>query len=585
MYVLLAAVVALVSILIPSANARAEATGEPPLLTLLTEDFSPMQQQWQPVTGTWSVGSGTYRANSAGPTDISTITTYPGISPDAPPSTELTSANYIVRARVRNSGTTDDQLVGFVYGFQDAQNYYEVVLSGIGSVTVRTIKNGVVVKEVPRLTFRFPTNTWVDLEIHWNSGVASMTVNGNTGFQGLQQPEFTHGQVGLVAHGAVGRFDKVSIQLPAGDQGFLELFEDQPFQTFTPQSGQWAVAGGTYNNSAVQQTSVTLAPVNHIGVQQGQTREFTFRADMLNPYAGSGNLVGIVFNYIGSAYHEVVFSPTGVAKINRFENGKLTTLATASYKGARNTPFSVTLELSPLDAAVSVDGVRIFDGFDNPEQIFEGRVGLITHWAPGHFDNIAFDHGIFRPCSFTFDNPPQAGSIVSGTWNTTGGTLNDTSAGSTDIVQFDGCGNSVGDDAGANFLLRARVLNQYGASGNLAGLVFDYQNPPSLYAGDYYEVTFSPTGVVQLNKFTEGVRYPIATGTHSVPANTWFNVEVKREEGSTSVSVNGTQVIQSALTGQLRSATVGVITHWAKARFDNVQVIDFPVRAPFGPLP
>jgi len=84
MYVLLAAVLALVSILIPTANSWAEATGEPPLLTLLTEDFSPMQQQWQPVAGAWSVGGGTYGVNSGGPADISTITSYPGISPVDP---------------------------------------------------------------------------------------------------------------------------------------------------------------------------------------------------------------------------------------------------------------------------------------------------------------------------------------------------------------------------------------------------------------------------------------------------------------------------------------------------------------------
>src|SRR4030095_10397233 len=121
-----------------------------------------------------------------------------------------------------------------------------------------------------------------------------------------QQPEFTRGQVGLVTHSAVGRFDKVQLTIPFGDQEFFETF-DPPSVTFTPQSGQWSASNGAYR-SGVQQTSVSLAPIHtSLNHSVGDTFEYTFSAQLFNGYTNSGNLVGIVFNYSSSGtYTELV---------------------------------------------------------------------------------------------------------------------------------------------------------------------------------------------------------------------------------------------------------------------------------------
>ena len=74
-----------------------------------------------------------------------------------------------------------------------------------------------------------------------------------------------------------------------------------------------------------------------------------------------------------------MFSPTGVARINRVENGVVQTLATAAYDGAPRKWFDVTFEMD-FATTVMVDGVKIFDSVDtNPNQFPEGGVGLITH--------------------------------------------------------------------------------------------------------------------------------------------------------------------------------------------------------------
>jgi hypothetical protein len=370
-----------------------------------------------------------------------------------------------------------------------------------------------------------------------------------------------------VTHAAVGRFDKVFLGVPFGDQPFLETFKEAPFVSFAPQSGQWSVVNGTYRNSAVEQNDITLAPI-HTGLlpNQGDTFDYTFRARMLNPYGGSGNLIGIVFNYRTIDYTEVVFSPKGVVSVKRFENGVVHTVATASYGGTRNVAFDVTIENSFDHFAIFVNGQRLLANvlpFDvNPGQVPEGRVGLITHWAPGRFDNVEFKHGFYTACSITFDQEPPPFWIVSGTWNANGGTLNNTSVDATDIVNPP-C------DSGT---YTARLRNEYGASGNRVGLIYDYQ-AFSFFRGDYYEVTFSPTGVVQLNKFIQGVRYPVRTAAYNIPRNTWFTARVIRDGNRTTVKVNGTTVIAGEIQAELHGS-VGVVSHWTKGHFDDVSVTE-----------
>lgn len=454
MNILLSVLLALLSLLLPLTNAFALADQESPTAVIVSDDFhSPTQYSWQPASGTWTFGGGTYGSGAAGASDISVITQYREFDPASPPVTELRYPEFFVRALMRNQGTADSHLVGLVYGYQNPQNYYEVVVSALGNIRTRTVMNGFAVDEALAVHQPIPRNTWFVLEARWRDGVTTVQVNGTTvGI--VSQQEFTSGQIGLVTHGAVGRFDNVFVGVPFGDQDFLETFEGPPFVTFTPQSGQWSVVNKTYRNSAVQQTNVTLAPI-HTGIDggSGETFQYTFRARMLNPYGVSGNLVGIVFNYKGSEYTEVVFSTTGVAKLNLVQNGVVAqTLATANYGGRRNVAFEVKLENSPPFVSVSVNGTRIFDnvGGANPNLFAEGGVGLITHWAPGRFDNVAFSHTIFEPCSLTFDEFPLFSSIVSGTWDTSGGTLNDTSAGSSDIVDCGCTGTNFSDDREGN---------------------------------------------------------------------------------------------------------------------------------------
>lgn len=539
---------------------------EPPTAVIVREDFVPLNDEWQAASGTWSASAGTYNSTAAGTTDLTRIVQYRDIAPGNPPTDTLRFDQYSVSARVRSRGDGVGT-VGLIYAYQDSANYYEALLSTDGTVSLRRTRFGSTDRLVS-MDLHIKRDVWYLVELRWNKGVNTLSVNGLPVFTDVRQLEFTGGQVGLVTHGVVGQFDKMLVTTPFGDQPFKHDFStDAP--GWTPQSGQWNVANGTYNNAAVQQTSVTLAPIR-TGEQVGSdlTTSFTVRARMVNPYANAGNLVGLVFNYAGASYTEVVFSPTGVAKMNLVTNGKVQTLATAPYNGKRNVWFDVTLDSTP---SVWVNGERIFDHVQgaHPKLAPEGGVGLITHWAPGKFDDVWFDHDFFRrSCSETFTSGPVP-ETVSGTWAVNAGTLSATSVNSASIALP--CRES--DLVKTDFVYSARMLNPYGASGNVVGLIFNYQQPFTAYAGDYYELVFSPNGSgAFLNKFIQGVSYRVGTFPHNVPRNTWFDVQLIRSGIFTTIKVNGVTIARDVPQADLPTGRIGVVTHWAPGRFDDLSL-------------
>jgi hypothetical protein len=571
------------------AFAFAQATTEfqPPLAIFYATEFdepATPPESWEINSGVWSVANGSYNSTSA-VAATTTIAEYV-FNPIDPPGTSVFPP-YTYRARVRNQRAGATNLAGVVFDYVDAANYNEAVFSPTGTFTVRQVRDGAATTLTSGNYTGGGQNVWFDVEVKRQGSTAVVRANGvNPVSVAVGPPPEFGGRVGLTSRNTTARFDKVSIAKPFGPQPFKENFSSGiPTDWFT--EGQWSVSGGTLNNTSVQQTST--ASTTELFTQIGPNGPFgyTLRARMLNPYGGSGNLVGMYFNsgpccatgFIGRV--EVLFSPRGVARIDVISAaGAAQTIATASYPGRPNQWFDVRADISTGNISVAVNGVRIFDNVDT-DPIFEGRGGLITHWAPGRFDDVWFDNaGSFSPLSVTFDSPPPANWIVSGSWNTSGGTLNNVSAGVSDIVTANcACWDT-------DFSYRARLLNQYGASGNLVGLVYNYQRAGSgsggpytgLYTGDYYEVVFSPTGQAFINKVLNGDRYRVATGAHNVPRNVFFDVEVLRQGVNTTVKVNGATVFDRVPQGELPAGDVGVVSHWSRARFDNLTVTDAPIR-------
>lgn len=263
-------------------------------------------------------------------------------------------------------------------------------------------------------------------------------------------------------------------------------------------------------------------------------------------------------------------SPTGGAFVNKVSNnvvGGIAAVTGLSFRGNQWVDVKLEANSSLGVVGISVAGTGLFEIAASPF----GRVGLVTHGAPGKFDDVRFDFGRFPSVSadFEFSLPScWSTSSPSGTW-LLGGVLIADSIRPSDLATFS-C-SAVQSD----FIYRARLLNQYGGSGNRVGLVFNYQEAASLHAGDYYEVVFTPTGTAELRKFVQGVRTTIEVAPFNVPRNVWFDVVLERSGMLTSVSVAGQGTLfQDVRQAQLGPGSIGVITHWAKARFDDVSLVE-----------
>jgi hypothetical protein len=540
----------------------------PPTAYDFVEDFRSPERTaatWQPLSGAWTPGDGIYFGTPFGRTALTIVRSLAVEEP------------YAVRTRMLMHGHGDapGNLAGVVFQFDDPLNYYEVVLepSTTGAAArLRQVRNGVETTLHSGFMAEDPRWTWADLEVVRTAGRVYVWVNGRL----LLSPAVTvpaTGGVGLVIHSTSANFRNFAVSRPFGDQPFNSTFGSGSSLGWSPASGSWSVVRGTYQNAAAGATSMSHAPIVNAGFG---LLDYTLRARMLNPATGSANLVGMFFAQSGPGdYYELVFSPTGIARINRVAGGSSQTVATAAYDGQQNAWFDVQLFVRAAgdgSVDVSVDGVSVFENVplapQNPASL-ASRAGVITHLTPGTFDNVSFTYGQFTPFLEQFSDSLPDDWVRSGAWDTVGGTLNSTAGGRNDIVTMKCCDRT-------NFVVRARLRNEYGNSGNLIGLVYNYQPAGQVGAGDYYEVVFSPTGVVQMNKFIAGRKYPVHSTTHNqnVAADEWFKVALIRVGAWTTIKVNDVVVVDGLYQDQLGPGEVGVITHWSQASFDNVSVTE-----------
>jgi hypothetical protein len=535
------------------------------------------------VSGAWSTSGGTFNSTSTA-TAIATIDGYEPEEFDYPEIPEIDADKFWYRARMLNQSSGSTTRVGIVYLYKDRSNFYEASFSPTGTAYVREVKNGVATTVATGTYSGGGQNKWFDAEVQWTAAETVIRVNGLVVVRGIKQITRTAGRVGLITRQTTAKFDHLLATREYGDPEFRESFTTRE-PAWNEVQGNWSVVNGAYQNSAVEHASLTLLPINVGWDIQSQTERFTVNARMLNPYGASGNRMGFVHSYEDRGdgrvtYQEVVFGPDGIARANgvttTFGPGGSTQVvpeATAPYPGRRGQWFDVEISGTPeiSYATVSVNGTPVF-----PDLYLSSRggFGLVTHWTPGRFDDVWFSYDRRFSAFENFDLPrdPPSWSKVRGTWDQTGGTLNSRAASVNDLA-------TLRWHRSTDYTLRGRMQNLYSGPGNRIGFAFNF----NFETGDYYEVLFAPTGEAYLNKFIQGQLTQIATGTHTALGRAvWFDVELARRGPLSTVRVNGQTVFQNVATGQLddslKSGEVGLITHWARANFDDMRMEEYAPR-------
>jgi uncharacterized membrane protein len=531
---------------------------------------------WTITSGTWQFANGEFRS-SIGALSIATVHTYdPALFAH-----DTIGSNFSLDVYGWIASGAANARAGAVFDFADAANYHEVTVSATGSAQLRSRVGGVS-RTLASATVAAPgAGQWIHIALVRNSGRTTVWIDGVRAFDNVIQSGLPEGDVGLIARNTHARFDDIDARNFGRQDPYREDFGDGFANGWSPLSGSWSAASKIYTNTAVVHTAITQSPLNRV-FDLGRASSdlaYTFKVRMLNPYGGSGNLVGVAWVRDAANYTEAVFSPTGQALLNKVASGVRKTLASAPYLGgSRNTWFEVEVGNAndPDEVAyIKVNGVPVFDLAPN---VREGTLSLITHWAPGQFDNVRAAARFLSPVSENFDDGTAPQFAPQGTWNLQNGMFSSTAvvkAGRTFVQK------AAGWHELADIEFRARMLNRFTTSGNLVG--FTYGARGSVY----YEAVFSPTGVAHLRKVVKDVPIPIATAPYEGGGrNQWFDAQLIQLGERTTVKVNGFTVFDAVLQPDAVGGDLGLVTHWTSASVDDVSLAQIPVtRYRFTQLP
>ncbi len=364
------------------------------------------------MSGTWVTSGGTFNSTST-TTAIATIDSYIPQTVFHESLREIAAGKFWYRARMLNQRSGSSTRVGIVYQYQDPGNFYEVSFSPTGSVFVRDVSNGVGRTVATGTYSGGGQNKWFDVEVEWTAAETIVRVNGLPVVRGIKQDRLTHGRVGLITRQTTAKFDRLLVTREYGDPEFRESFSAGA-PSWNVIKGNWSVVNGVYQNSAVQHGSITLLPIFLGSTFAWQTRSFTVYARMLNPYGGSGNRMGFVYNYrtggmgpllwrdrVRRRWYRPCQSRTDLGRARRHDKRDRDTARDGALSGGTEpvvrrqftwaVPRRSSMDGSATRINVSVNGTPVFTDLDAGTDL-RGPIGLVTNWTPGRFDDVWFSH-------------------------------------------------------------------------------------------------------------------------------------------------------------------------------------------------
>jgi hypothetical protein len=362
------------------------------------ESFSAGAPAWDEVLGNWNAVDGVYQNSEVEHAGIVLLPIFVGF--DFPSETR----SFSVCARMLNPYGASGNRMGFVYDYEDRgggfSTYKEVVFGPDGIARANSVMTfagpGGFTTVSPGQTAPYPgrRGEWFDVGFGGSAvaDLVSVSVDGTAVFTNLGGS--FRGPVGLVTHWTPGRFDDVWFGQCDSSPRIERFDTDNPFAWF-PARGTWDTEGGVLNNRTAGANDIAY-------MLSGRSTDYTVSARMLNPYGGPGNRIGLIFNFDSQSgdYYEAVFAPTGEAYLNKFIQGQLTRIATATHTAlGRNVWFTAQVARRGLNATVKVNGQAVFQrvpAAQLDDSLDSGFVGVISHWSPAHFDDLRYEDFVPR---------------------------------------------------------------------------------------------------------------------------------------------------------------------------------------------
>jgi hypothetical protein len=222
-------------------------------------------------------------------------------------------------------------------------------------------------------------------------------------------------------------------------QTYSENFDNGTAPGWSIVSDTWALSGGTYNKTG---TNLGFSVYNDATWGTTLAAGYSFKVRLRSSGGSSGNIAGVVYNYINANNnYEVSLNNIGTISIRSRVNNAVTTIASESYASfglptggaTRDLEVIRTGEGANARTTVKLNGVIILASLPNQTQLPEGgKIGLMSQFSTVTFDNVSV--------SPTTEVPPPAGPKIGVNSNGTpvvNGDLTPSSAEQTDFGAAD----------------------------------------------------------------------------------------------------------------------------------------------------
>jgi hypothetical protein len=175
---------------------------------------------------------------------------------------------------------------------------------------------------------------------------------------------------------------------------------------------------------------------------------------------------------------------------------------------------------------------------------------------------------------------PSDWDIATGAWAADGQTFNVTAAAAQSIAvinryQTDPFSEDFPVEVLGQYVYRVRLMNPSADGATRVGFVYNFQDP-----ANYYELVFSPTGIVQVRRVIAGAITVVFEAAYKEGGpGRWVNAELYYGGAKVQLVVNGNSIVSGLTQNELPQGRLGLVAHGTAAKFDHV-IIDLPTDRP-----
>ncbi|HKU88286.1 MAG TPA: hypothetical protein VJP84_00725 [Steroidobacteraceae bacterium] len=283
----------------------------------------------------------------------------------------------------------DDRWFGLTTRYRDAQNFFYVTLRSSGTVQLRRVHNGVV-SERARAPLTVTTNRTYRVRLESWGHTHRVYVDGQLLLDVDVAGAVEAGSSGIAMYRTRADIDNVVVSpSPRGTiyrSDFASSTADAWSQTGT---GQWSVRSGVLAQDSIGgDARAAIGPPTDDQVIEARVRPMAYAA----PSGTQERWVGVFARFKDPQnFYYLSLRSGNTVSLRKVVNGAITTLASAPFTVAVNTPYRVRLETVGTQLRAFVGGYLKLQASD--ASIAEGTGGVVTFKAAATFD----DYNAYQP--------------------------------------------------------------------------------------------------------------------------------------------------------------------------------------------